>query len=158
MDENLTLEQAQSRSLQYMTETLSELPAGAYLSSVHPQSPDGRGFSRGSIVGCDDKASKTGGPVNFGLNYWVLGLPSGSGDRHVDTVVQSWEDKGMRVVKRRGEPGSDYDVYVDSTDGYRLVAGRNTGNDVYLTVSSPCFPRPAPKTDVDTMPSVVNHP
>ncbi|WP_446226078.1 hypothetical protein ACTWPB_14060 [Nocardia sp. IBHARD005] len=153
VNEKLTMRDAQTQSIEYLTKMLGTLPRSAYLDLEH--SPTGTKFSSGSLASCDDNAPGGTSPVNLGLQYWVLGIDKAEADHNVDLVADSWTRAGIPVDRKRGT--GDYHVYADTSDGYRLVVGHNTFNDVTVIASSPCFPRP-PANERPDAPTRIDHP
>ncbi|GGK38592.1 hypothetical protein [Nocardia camponoti] len=155
MAELTTFQTAQTRSVEYLTEILRLMPPGTYLSTRYPGAPTDSGFVATTLT-CDDNASDSSGPKNLGTTYWVVGVERAEANRVVNAVGDSWEKGGLRRVDRRPE-GAFLDIYATTPDDYRLVVGHNAQNEVSVSVSSPCFPRPS-ADEKPHLPDRIDHP
>lgn len=154
VDTSLTTQIAQTRVLEYFTETLAALPAQTTLSLQNSTAGKGQ-FYTGDTVPCDDSDQTDTGPLNLQLRYWVHGVPIGQQIAYFDLIVsvldvQNWSP-------RRDIKGNDRIVRASTSDGYTIIAHLNSDDELSLGVSSPCFPR-ANDHSILSQPTMIAHP
>lgn len=155
MDANLTREKAQARVIAYLTDALSLLPPQASLSRRYPSSPTGN-FGPGTLVPCTNDAPRPDTPVNYAVNYWVVGVTTDDAAQQVDALVRGWKERGWDTnVKPRDN--NKRSAIGAAPDGYKITADINKYGDLSLAGGSPCFP-PPPRNEVPDAPETIAHP
>ncbi|MFF1388455.1 hypothetical protein [Rhodococcus erythropolis] len=136
---NLTLMQAQAKVIQYMTDTITVLPPGAYLTRYSELNQKVT-LDPGGTVPCNDSNLSKDTSADYGVTYFLTSTETADIPGFGDPIRNLWTERGWKF--------RTYDSAGDSTstetilpDGYRMVL-EEYARGASLTGSSPCFPRP----------------
>ncbi|WP_338888777.1 hypothetical protein [Rhodococcus sovatensis] len=152
MNESLTSELSMNRTIEYLEQSVSALPAGARLDRVHPELQADMTF--GGFKPCYDSNAVVDGPEYFGAGYWVV--DGGDGQAGLKTLVARWQEWGWTVDDATVDGGNS--ARGTSSDDYLLSAKISSNGFLSLTGSSPCFPFEN-GTDLDAQaPGVIEQP
>lgn len=151
VDPDLTRPAAQQQIVDYLRGTLGELPAGTTFSRRSLVSP-ANAFGPGTTVACDDQDWIDDRPVNFAVEYWVHGIPSGESGAYLDSIVSIWQERGWRTTQSIETPPTI--IAVTPNDYKMIISG---GAIVSVAGQSPCFPAP-PASDQGDSPMTIEHP
>ncbi|MCZ4521588.1 hypothetical protein O4220_23970 [Rhodococcus ruber] len=134
MDNTLTQEQAQARTVEVLGRSLSALPAGTRFDVENPTYPQSD-LPRGGFAPCYDDNTIDYGPHRFDAGYWVVG--DGTHRGNLDSLLASWGEWGWTVEDESKDGGKR--ASATTPDGYRLFAELGTPEFLSVGGSSPCF-------------------
>lgn len=138
-DMNLTRPQAQTKVIEYLTETIAALPPGAYLTRYSELNKKVT-LSPGGTVPCNDSNLSKDTSVDYGVTYFLESSDAASIPGFGDTIRNLWTERGwkFRTYDSAGDTTSTETIL---PDGYRMVFDEHPRG-AGLSGSSPCFPRP----------------
>lgn len=150
----LTEAAARQRMVDFLTDTLRQLPSDVSLSWQHPEFSESV-FGDATVAPCIDDDTIPNPPYNVAAKYWVIGVPAGKNSEYRDLFFRVWEGLGWRTIR------DDHDremprVRAGTPDVYLLTLTQNPRGDLAVSVSSPCFPHD--KRGGEPIPYTIAHP
>ncbi|WP_280261446.1 hypothetical protein [Nocardia wallacei] len=154
VDPTFSEAKGRERILQYLTDTLRELPAQLSLSWQHPRYSHAI-FGDAHTVPCIDDDTVPNPPLNVGADYWVVGVPDGQTRQYFQTVLDVWKKFGWQTVIDDTAAPQTYGR-ARTHDDFAINVVDNGKGDLAITISSPCFPHE--NTGGQPLPKSIQHP
>ena len=138
VDPSFSEAKGRDRIVQYLTDTVKELPPQLSLSWQHPKYAHSV-FGDAHIVPCVNDDEIPNPPLNVGAEYWVVGVPDGQEKQYFQTILDVWNKFGWRTVI---DTSASPQIFgrARTPDDYAINVVDNGQGDLAVTISSPCFP------------------
>lgn len=154
VDESLTESAALTQLYTYLRQTVDALPSGIGF-ALQPDTADRDTLGDAHPMPCFD-GYREHGPWQVQMNYWVVGLPSGSSAQYFDQIRRIWTDFGWREDSNATATLAGF----ATPDKYTLVVrdAQLEPNGLSITAASPCFPDTNRGGDRPVQPTEIKHP